>query len=777
MSKPRWIDGGIFRTLRTATRKRTLSVILGPAHGTAELATRAALKDALGDGDRASLADDARLKSAADEGLAATWMLRQPGLITTQVSDALEASAPADLDATPRVFGPDGKGLVSAYARKEPFVMHLCGLAAEPDTLVLTNKNRKQLTAADSRYQSFLRATFGRTVLFSGFLLDDPDLVELLDDVGRVFNGHMPPNIALIPEGSADPASALRASMYYGTTVVEFPQAMAPSEALAQLSRILDELEVPKPATGNPPRGYTELDDAFQASVPACDDAERQRFAAGYGRSWSPIKDGLDSARSAASVVSAAVVAQAPEGRVPLVLMTGKGGEGKTTFLRRLAWDLAGTGPRVFWREPGVAAPDRYLPAEADGARAVFVMDDGEQLAGLPALLHQLAQDGAGKVCLAVAADADRWERSGLGHRVRQHAEVTEVSFAGLDGDEAGSMSAKLSEQGRLADGQSAKSAVSTLAAEGQTVLDGVSRATRGVSVSDSCAAFAAGLGEQDVVRRALLATAFVHQFSMSLALDQLAKLLGLGADALQAQVVDAGAPMLVPAGEGALRTPHPVVAAALVDVLAPEEADRHAMAIELLRTLSGATTEHTTAFHAPSELIRALRTGPLPPLTLGSFFEAGEHAARTDLLFWFDRGRSEADFQRWKPALAAFGQALWRRPEDQHEKDHNALVQANRARCLSSLGKKREALSAVEEGLRAAPRDAGLLSLHDKLGGHRRGDRGDRGGRGGPGGGRGGPGGGRGGPGGGRGGPGGARAGAGAGRQGPRRPGDAPAR
>jgi hypothetical protein len=799
MSKPRWIDGGVFRTLRTATRKRTLSVILGPAHGTADLSTRAALREALGDGDRASLAEDPRCKSGPDGGLAAAWMLRQPGLITSSVSDAVEAVAPDDLEAPPRVFGPNGKGLVSAYGRKDPFVVHLAGCAAQPDTLVLTAKDRKTLMAQDSRYQSFLRTTFGRTVLFSGFQLDDPDLMGLLDDVGRVFNGHVPPNIALIPEGSADPAAALRASMHYGTTVVEFPASMTPSSALEELAKLLEELEVPKPATGDPPRGYTELHDDFRASVAACDDDELQRFAAGYGRSWSPIKDGLDAPRTAAATVTDALASEAPEDRISMVLVKGRGGEGKTTFLRRLAWDLGGSGPRVFWREPGVAAPDRYVPAEADNAKAVFVMDDADQLDGLPLLLQQLAREGAGKVRLVLGADADRWDRSGLDHRVRQHAVVSEVPFEGLDADEASTLAARLSDQGRLTSGLDKDGAAATLSEADQTVLDGVSRATRGQSVDEACAAFVSGLGGQELVSKALLGTAFVHRFGMSIARDHLAALLGIGADDLQSKVIDPGAPMLVPAGEGAVRTPHPVVAASLVTALASEEADQHAMTLEMLRSLPGVPTEHQTVFHAPSELIRALRAGPLPPLTLASFFEAGEHAARTDVLFWFDRGRAEADFQRWDSALAAFDQALWRRAEETREKEHNAVVHANRARCLAALGKKREALSAAEEGLRASPRDAGLLRLHEKLGGRRsgggprgrggrdgggggRGRGGPGGGRGGPGGGRGGPGGGRGGPGGGRGGPGGGggggggpRTAAGAGRQGPRRPGDAP--
>ena len=110
MSKPRWIDGGVFRTLRTATRNRQLTVIVGPGHGTAEISSRAQLKEQLGDGDRATLSDDARAKSQPEEGLRWLHMLRQPGLVTTSVSDALMASAPDEARKRRSVSGPDSSG-------------------------------------------------------------------------------------------------------------------------------------------------------------------------------------------------------------------------------------------------------------------------------------------------------------------------------------------------------------------------------------------------------------------------------------------------------------------------------------------------------------------------------------------------------------------------------------------------------------------------------------------------------------------------------------------
>jgi len=768
MSKPRWIDGGVFRALRTATRNRTLTVIAGPGHGSAEISSRAGAKAALADGDRASLAEDGRFKSPSDAGLAAAWTMHQPGIITTAVSDAVMASMPGDLEFPARVFGPVGKGLASAYKRKEPFVVHLCGLASEPETLVLTNKDRKGLLKPDSRYQKFLAETFKRDVLFTGFALDDPDLIDLLDDVGRVYHGHVPPNMALVPQGKSDPSAALRAAMHYGTTVIEYPAGMDASTALAELSSVLEELEVPKPATGDPPRGFVELTDEFKAAVASCDDDGRSRFGHGDSASFGPVKDGLDVVRTATAAVAAATDVAAPEGKVSVVVVKGSAGQGKSTFARRLAWDLGGKGPRVFWREAGVAAPDRYIPAERDDARAVFVCDDAHELDGLPLLLSQLAREGEGKACLVLVADAEAWDRSGLDHRIRRDGAVTDVSLNGTDAEEAAALATALADQGRVTGGADLSA---LLGGEGANLLEALLNANCGKSLADTCTELAAKLAGQDAARQGLLAVASVHQFGLSLTSGQLERITGLSSDEVAKQVLAPTAPWLVTSAGGAVRTTHPQVARALVTALAPDEGDRHTAALGLLRSLSGEASDEAAVFTAPSELIRPLRQGPMPPLTLSSFFEAGEAAARNDVLFWFDRGRADADFSRWETALAAFDQALWKRPEERREKEHNAVVQANRARCLQALGRKREALSATEEGLRAMPGDASLERLYDQLGGRKnQGRQGQRGGdrRGGGGGGRGGPGGGRGGPGGGRGGPGGGRGGPGGGRGGP---------
>ncbi|MBM3984888.1 MAG: SIR2 family protein, partial [Planctomycetes bacterium] len=436
MSKPRWIDAGVFQALRAATRSRKLAIITGPRHGDAALTSRAQLKAALGDGDRAALAGDERCKSRADAGLSALYALRLPGFVTTCVSNAPEASASEGGD-KPRVFGPDTKGLNSAWERKEPFVVHLCGSAAEPATLVLAGKDRKALVAPESRYQHFLRVTFSRTVLFSGFDLADPDLIELLDDVSRTFNGHVPLNLALVPAGATEPSTALRASMHYATQLIEYPADRSPSDVLQELATLLEELEVPKPATGDPPRGFTEITSARRAAVPVADALTLELFDRGDSSSWESIKAGADAPRTVAAQVREFLVGPVEPGQLKIALVRGRQGEGKSALLRRVAWDLAEEGRRVFWREFGTGVPDRYVPEEREDAIAVFVADQAHELDNLPSLVNYLGAHGAGKARFLLAAEADEWDRSGLDHRIRRTSTILDVALAAPDEAEA----------------------------------------------------------------------------------------------------------------------------------------------------------------------------------------------------------------------------------------------------------------------------------------------------------------------------------------------------
>jgi hypothetical protein len=462
----------------------------------------------------------------------------------------------------------------------------------------------------------------------------------------------------------------------------------------------------------------------MRGAVPAADATGLDLFDRGDSSSWQSIKAGADASRSVAPQIAEFLVGAVEPGQTRIVLVRGRRGEGKSTMLRRIAWDLAEAGRRVFWREFGAGVPDRYVPQEDEGAIAIFAADDADQLDNLPSLVNYLAAHGAGKARFLLAAETGDWERSGLDHRIRRTTTIMDVSLACPEAGEAQAIAGGLQQRGRLAPGLTPEAAATAMVAGDRCLMDRIAEA-RGVgSVAAAVGARIAALDSKPdaaLLRRAYLATALTHRYGMSLGRGHLATILGIPEEELEARVLGPLDKSLVPAGPGSVRTRHPVVAAAACEVLAPTDEERDEVVLALLSTLPGGSVSDETVFHRPSELIRALRHGPLAPLMLDKFFEAGSAAADNDVFFWFDRGRFDVGFSRWEPALEHFEKAMWKQPGDTLEREHNAAVQSYRARCLLSLHKKKEAHAAVLEGLRLSPRDSVLLRLEEKLGGRHR--------------------------------------------------------
>jgi hypothetical protein len=527
-----------------------------------------------------------------------------------------------------------------------------------------------------------------------------------------------------VAAGSTDPATALRASMHYATQVIEYPADMTPEAVLAELASLLEELEVPKPATGDPPRGFTELSREVREAVPPATDVMLDLFDRGDSSSWEVIKAGADARREVAATISEFLLGPVEEGQTKIALVRARRGEGKTTMLRRIAWELSDAGRRVFWREFGAGVPDRYVPEEADGAIAVFVADDADQLDNLPSLVNYLAAHGGGKPRFLLAAETDEWERSGLDHRIRRTTTILDVTVGCPDAAEAAAVVAGLAGRGRLMPAADPAEVADAMRQGDRCLMDRIAEA-RGVrSVGAAVAGRLAALDskpERDLLRRAYLATALVHRYGMSLGRAHLARLLEIPEGTLDERVMGPLDLSLVSAGQTAVRTRHPVVAAEACGILAPRDVERDAMVTALLGTLPGGSVADPTVFHRPSELIRPLRHGPVAPLVVDGFFAAGEDAADNDVSFWFDRARFDVNFGRWEQALSHLERALWRQPGDTLEREHNAAVYGVRTRCLMELKRKKEALAAAEEGLRLSPRDSMLLRLREKLAGRRR--------------------------------------------------------
>ncbi len=131
-----------------------------------------------------------------------------------------------------------------------------------------------------------------------------------------------------------------------------------------------------------------------------------------------------------------------------MVLILGAAGEGKSTLLHRLAWDLALEGYPVLYHTPGyVRAPVKRLPLAADRP-LVLMVDEADQQDFLPGLLHDLVRHGVTFWLLAAARTHD-WKQADLEARLPRLPRKP-VFLDQLSRDEARQLLQALEQAGRL---------------------------------------------------------------------------------------------------------------------------------------------------------------------------------------------------------------------------------------------------------------------------------------------------------------------------------------
>jgi len=153
---------------------------------------------------------------------------------------------------------------------------------------------------------------------------------------------------------------------------------------------------------------YQVLDDYFrqaqQGSAPA-------DFYNGTRANWRNISRKDDAPRILYRDVRAFVEDQnLPAQR--MCLITGLAGEGKTTLLMRLAWDLAESGYPVFWRHFGKAFSTSSFDLESSRP-VILCFDQVGDESQLPLLVRDLCQFGISFIILGTERQ-NEWQSAGL---------------------------------------------------------------------------------------------------------------------------------------------------------------------------------------------------------------------------------------------------------------------------------------------------------------------------------------------------------------------------
>lgn len=168
------------------------------------------------------------------------------------------------------------------------------------------------------------------------------------------------------------------------------------------------------------PLGWTRIR-VRPLSALADDDRHARQYLRGLtlGCPWEAVVHGWAVARPSAEEPVLRVARDSSPG-LTYYWLVGAGGEGKSTVLRRVAWQLATEDPEtiVLWADETApsAIPVAWLRALPDGTRVVLFVDETRQFAGP----RNVAEDGSwsesGKAIVAILADrGSGWRR----HRYR----------------------------------------------------------------------------------------------------------------------------------------------------------------------------------------------------------------------------------------------------------------------------------------------------------------------------------------------------------------------
>jgi hypothetical protein len=187
------------------------------------------------------------------------------------------------------------------------------------------------------------------------------------------------------------------------------------------------------------------LDERFrsdqQKSAPAA-------FYDGASPNWANISRANDASRALYADVRSFVGNEAlPAQRMALIL--GLAGEGKTTLLMRLAWDLAEAGYPVLWHHSGMAFTTPVADFRAYSRPVVLCFDRADDEGNLPALAGDLGNCGVTFVILATARHHE-WRNAGLEPGLRRVLHLQPFALTRLTKSEVNALLDRLAAAGKL---------------------------------------------------------------------------------------------------------------------------------------------------------------------------------------------------------------------------------------------------------------------------------------------------------------------------------------
>lgn len=134
----------------------------------------------------------------------AIWSIGWRAIVTTNYDELIEKSYAQHTGGKDLIskFTYETPGTAaSSFRRRIPFVLKAHGDAQVPDTVILTERDYRELIHVQRGFQTLLQTLFcTNSFLFIGASVSDPDLRLLLGYLHTAFHGDTPMHYALIPD-------------------------------------------------------------------------------------------------------------------------------------------------------------------------------------------------------------------------------------------------------------------------------------------------------------------------------------------------------------------------------------------------------------------------------------------------------------------------------------------------------------------------------------------------------------------------------------------------
>ena len=202
-----------------------------------------------------------------------------------------------------------------------------------------------------------------------------------------------------------------------------------------------------QPSRSEPPPGFDRVSDLL-------DRAEKNRkteFYDGTMATWEDIQARRDAARDAYDD-AIEILEEADRdlgGRIPLIAITGKAGDGKTTLLMRLAADLARRGREVWYADDGGSGIPTDIELPPSQKRVVLCLDE-LGLCDRPQLEQQLKHLHTHGVPVAIVGTARPEQWRNIRGGVSGFAQPEEIKLGNLSDGEIDALLDRLSCAGAL---------------------------------------------------------------------------------------------------------------------------------------------------------------------------------------------------------------------------------------------------------------------------------------------------------------------------------------